>query len=120
MSQRPSSPAARISLRSGDAEAFSIVDASTGSLLGLAERERAYTTVHEGAVYLHLGEQYLVEALDLEGRVALVRPAAVDWYTQVKKETETTIEEAERVERRFGVDLHWGGVSVSEQVVAYA
>jgi DEAD/DEAH box helicase domain-containing protein len=113
-------PAARVSLRSGDADSFAVVDASTGSLLGLAERERAYSTVHEGAVYLHLGEQYLVETLDLEERVALVRPAAVDWYTQVKKETETTIEEAERVERRAGVDLHCGRVSVSEQVVAYA
>ncbi len=113
-------PAARISLRSGDAEAFSIVDASTGSLLGLAERERAYTTVHEGAVYLHLGEQYLVEHLDHTARVALVRPASVDWYTQVKKETETTIEEVERVEPRLGVDLHFGQVSVSEQVIAYA
>jgi DEAD/DEAH box helicase domain-containing protein len=113
-------PAARVSLRSGDADSFAVVDASTGSLLGLAERERAYSTVHEGAVYLHLGEQYLVETLDLEERVALVRRAAVDWYTQVKKETETTIEEAERVERRAAVDLHWGRVSVSEQVVAYA
>jgi DEAD/DEAH box helicase domain-containing protein len=113
-------PAARISLRSGDGEAFSIVDASTGSLLGLAERERAHSTVHEGAVYLHLGEQYLVEQLDHVGRVALVRPASVDWYTQVKKETETTIEESERVERRLGVDLNFGRVSVSEQVIAYA
>jgi DEAD/DEAH box helicase domain-containing protein len=113
-------PAARISLRSGDAEAFAVVDTSTGSLLGLVERERAYSTVHEGAVYLHLGEQYLVEQLDLDGNVALVAPASVDWYTQVKKETETTIEQAERIEQRFGVDLHFGRVSVSEQVIGYA
>jgi DEAD/DEAH box helicase domain-containing protein len=113
-------PAARISLRSGNDDAFTVVDATTGSLLGLVERERAYSTVHEGAVYLHLGEQYLVEALDLEGRVAVVAPASVEWYTQVKKETQTTIEEAERVERRLGVDLHFGRVSVSEQVVAFA
>jgi DEAD/DEAH box helicase domain-containing protein len=76
--------------------------------------------VHEGAVYLHLGEQYLVEQLDHDGRVAVVVPASVDWYTQVKKETETTIEEAERVERRLGLELNFGRVSVSEQVVAYA
>jgi DEAD/DEAH box helicase domain-containing protein len=113
-------PAARISLRSGDNDAFTVVDATTGSLLGLVERERAYSTVHEGAVYLHLGEQYLVETLDHEGRVAVVAPASVDWYTQVKKETETTIEDVERVESRLGVDLHFGGVSVSEQVVAFA
>ena len=113
-------PAARISLRSGDEEAFTVVDSETGSLLGLVERARAYSTVHEGAIYLHLGEQYLAEELDLEGRVALVAPASVDWYTQVKKETETTIEAAERVEQRLGVDLHFGRVSVSEQVIAYA
>jgi DEAD/DEAH box helicase domain-containing protein len=113
-------PAARISLRSGDGEAFTVVDATTGALLGLVERERAYSTVHEGAVYLHLGEQYLVEALDLEGGVVVVAPASVEWYTQVKKETETTIEEAERVATRLGVELNFGRVSVSEQVVAFA
>jgi DEAD/DEAH box helicase domain-containing protein len=113
-------PAARVSLRSGDTEAFTVVEAQTGSLLGLVERDRAYSTVHEGAVYLHLGEQYLVESLDLESRVALVASAAVEWYTQAKKETETAIEEAERVERRLGVDLHFGRVSVTEQVVGYA
>jgi DEAD/DEAH box helicase domain-containing protein len=112
-------PAARISLRAGDMEAFTVVDGETGSLLGLVERDRAYSTVHEGAVYLHLGEQYLVEALDLDGRVAIVSPASVDWYTQAKKETETTIEEVERVESRLGVDLHFGRVSVTEQVVGY-
>jgi DEAD/DEAH box helicase domain-containing protein len=108
-----------VSLRSGDAEAFGIVDAETGSLLGLVERERAYSTVHEGAVYLHLGEQHVVERLDLAGRVALVRPATVDWYTQVRKETETAIAETLRAERRAGVVLHLGRVSVTEQVVAY-
>jgi DEAD/DEAH box helicase domain-containing protein len=113
-------PAARVSLRSGDGEAFTVVDATTGSLLGRVERERAYSTVHEGAVYLHLGEQYLVETLDLEGGIAVVAPASVEWYTQVKKETQTTIEAAERVERRLGVELHFGRVSVLEQVIAFA
>jgi DEAD/DEAH box helicase domain-containing protein len=113
-------PAARISLRSGDAEAFTVVDGGTGALLGLVERDRAYSTVHEGAVYLHLGEQYLVESLSLEDRVAVVSPARVDWYTQAKKESETTIEASERAEERLGVELNFGRVSVTEQVIAYA
>ena len=113
-------PAARISLRSGDLEAFTVVESETGSLLGLVERDRAYSTVHEGAVYLHLGEQYLVESLDLDGRIALVSPASVDWYTQAKRETETTIEAVERAETTRGVELHFGRVSVLEQVVGYA
>ena len=113
-------PAARVSLRSGDAEAFTVVDGTTGSLLGLVERDRAYSTVHEGAVYLHLGEQYLVESLSLEDRVAVVVPGRVDWYTQAKKESETTIEQSLRADRRLGVELHFGRVSVTEQVVGYA
>jgi DEAD/DEAH box helicase domain-containing protein len=112
-------PAARVSLRSGDTDSYTVVDGETGSVLGLVERHRAYSTVHEGAVYLHLGEQYLVRTLDHVARAAVVTPAAVDWYTQAKKETETAIEEALRVERRLGLDLHFGRVSVTEQVVAY-
>ncbi len=112
-------PAGRISLRSGDSEAFTVVDTSTGDVLGLVERERAYSTVHDGAVYLHLGEQYVVSQLDHAGRVALVHRQAVDWYTQVKKETETAVEKTLSSERRAGVQLQFGLVSVTEQVVAY-
>jgi DEAD/DEAH box helicase domain-containing protein len=112
-------PAPRIPLRSTSPDAFVVVDASTGDVLGLAERERAYSTVHEGAVYLHLGRQYLVRELDLQARRALVESFDGDWYTQAKKETETSIEEPLRVERRLGLELSFGRVSVTEQVVAY-
>ncbi len=112
-------PAARVPLRSTSPDAFLVVDAAGGDVLGLAERERAFSTVHEGAVYLHLGRQYLVRELDLAARHALVEPFDGDWYTQAKKETETAIEEPLRVERRLGLELSFGRVSVTEQVVAY-
>jgi DEAD/DEAH box helicase domain-containing protein len=112
-------PAARVSLRSGDTEAFAVVDEETGTVLGLVERERAFSTVHEGAVYLHLGDQHLVTRLDLHARVALVRPAETDWYTQVRKETDTAIEDEQRRARVAGVELALGRVTVTEHVVAY-
>jgi DEAD/DEAH box helicase domain-containing protein len=112
-------PAARFSLRSGAQDSFTIVDATTGSVLGVVERERAYSNVHEGAVYLHLGEQYLVRALDGPTRTAVVEPAAVDWYTQVKKDTNTAIELTLKTARTAGVELQFGRVSVTEQVIAY-
>jgi DEAD/DEAH box helicase domain-containing protein len=113
-------PAGRFGLRSMTPDPFTIVDALTGTVLGLAERERAYSTVHEGAVYLHAGDSYRVVELDLETRTALVEPYAGDYYTQAKKETTTAIEEALRSEQRLGVELVFGRVSVTEQVVAYA
>ncbi len=112
-------PAGRTPLRSSSADPVTVIDASTGTVLGVVERERACTTVHEGAVYLHLGEQWLVRELDLAARRAIVEPFAGDWYTQVKKETSTDVEEPLRVERRLGLELTFGRVSVTEQVVAY-
>ena len=112
-------PAARVSLRSGDTDGFVIVDEESGAVLGHAERERAFSTVHEGALYLHLGDQFAVTTLDLQTRAALVRPVSVDWYTQAKKETETAIVESLHARVVAGVELHHGRVTVSEQVVGF-
>ena len=92
---------------------------STGAVLGLGERSRAYSTVHEGAVYLHLGESYLVRELDERSLHAVVESFRGDWYTQAKKETETTIVRPLREERRLGLDLVFGEIEVTEQVVGY-
>jgi DEAD/DEAH box helicase domain-containing protein len=88
-------------------------------VLGLVERERAFSTVHEGAVYLHLGEAYRVLELDLTVHAALVEGFSADYYTQAKKETTTAIEEAELGARRLGLEVFFGRVSVTEQVIAY-
>ena len=112
-------PAARFGLRSTSPDVFTVVETETGSVLGTIERERAYSTVHEGAIYLHLGESYRVLALDLAARSALVEPFSGDFYTQAKKETMTSIEETLLSERRLGLDLAFGRVSVTEQVVGY-
>jgi DEAD/DEAH box helicase domain-containing protein len=112
-------PAARVSLRSTGSESFAIVDGSTGTVLGIAEQERAFTTVHEGAIYLHLGESYRVRALDFESRTALVESFSGDYYTQAKTETTTAIVEPRRSDRRLGVELTFGSVVVTDQVVGY-
>jgi DEAD/DEAH box helicase domain-containing protein len=112
-------PAAQANLRSASADSFAVVEAQTGTVLGIVERERAYSTVHEGAVYLHLGESYLVRELDVRARAAVVTPYTGDYYTQAKNETATAIEEPLRSELRCGLELTFGRLSVTEQVVAY-
>ena len=59
-------PAAEVSLRSASPESFAIVDVSSGELLGSTEAARAHSTVHEGAVYMHLGSSYEVRELELD------------------------------------------------------
>ncbi len=112
-------PAARISLRSSSPDAVAVVERETGTLLGTVDGARADSTVHEGAVYLHMGEQYLVESMDSATRVALVTPFRGDWYTQVRRHSATVVV-AEREARRLpGADLWFGEIEVTEQVVGY-
>jgi len=119
----PGFPAGEISLRSASLDSVAVIERTSGELLGSVEAERAFTTVHPGAVYLHLGRSYEVRELDIEGRRAVVEAFDGDWYTQPKKETMVYIDEiGERRELGVGAlatGLHFGDVSVTEQVVAY-
>jgi DEAD/DEAH box helicase domain-containing protein len=112
-------PAARVPLRSSSADVFSLIDVASGELIGTLEAARAFSTVHQGAVYLHLGRAYEVEQLDLLDRRALLRPFDGDWFTQPKRETMTAIERL--IERRetMGVRLSFGTVVVTELVTGY-
>jgi DEAD/DEAH box helicase domain-containing protein len=112
-------PAARVSLRSSSPDSFAIVDVSSGELLGQTEAARAHSTVHDGAIYLHMGRSYEVRELDLEHRRALVAPFDGDWYTQPKRETDTNIERLLDRRAALGVTLSFGEVSVTETVLGY-
>ena len=112
-------PAARVSLRSASRDNVAVVDTSSGELLGTVETSRAANTIHDGAIYLHLGRSYEVAELDLDGGRAFVAPFDGNWYTQPKRETDTEIERL--LDRRdvLGVTLSFGRVTVTEQVHAY-
>jgi DEAD/DEAH box helicase domain-containing protein len=112
-------PAARVSLRSASPDSFAVVDTRSGELLGTVEAARAFTTTHQGAVYLHQARSYEVLELDLSSRRALVEPFDGDWYTQPKKETLTEIERLLDRRETMGVTLSYGVVRVTETVIAY-
>ena len=119
MPRHPEFVANRIPLRSASADSVAVIERDSGEMLGLVEAERAFTTVHPGAVYLHLGRSYEVERLDVEERRAIVSGFDGDWYTRPKKETEIYIERTREQREVAGVQLNFGDVSVSEQVIAF-
>ncbi|MDX2065651.1 MAG: DEAD/DEAH box helicase [Fimbriimonadaceae bacterium] len=53
-----------------------------GELLGEMERWRARLSAHAGAIYLHRGNPYRVESLDLGTGVAVLVPSDAPYYTQ--------------------------------------
>jgi DEAD/DEAH box helicase domain-containing protein len=112
-------PAGEVSLRSASPDAFAIIDVASGEMLGSTDGARAHSTVHAGAIYLHMGQSYEVRELDLERRRAFVAPFDGDWYTQPKRQTDTNI--LRLLDRRdeLGVRLSFGDVDVTETVLAY-
>ncbi len=119
MPRRSEFVASHIALRSASADAVAVIERESGEMLGMVEAERAFTTVHPGAVYLHLGRSYEVERLDVEERRAVVSAFDGDWYTRPKKETEIYIERIREQRQVAGVELNFGEVSVTEQVIAF-
>jgi len=112
-------PAGRIALRSSSLDSFAVVEDASGELLGTVEAGRAYSTLHPGAVYMHLGRSYEVLELDPVARHAVVEEFSGDWYTQPKRETDTWIEEIVASREDHGVELSFGEVTVTEQVSAF-
>ncbi|MFL5861922.1 MAG: DEAD/DEAH box helicase [Solirubrobacteraceae bacterium] len=112
-------PAARVALRSASADSFVLLDASSGEVLGTIEAGRAYSTVHEGAVYLHLGRSYHVLQLDLDARRAILEPFDADYFTQAKREIMTYIERLGERRLTHGVTLSYGEVVYTETVTGY-
>jgi DEAD/DEAH box helicase domain-containing protein len=88
-------------------------------MLGTIELARAASTVHPGAIYLHMGKSFEVDTLDLEHGRASLRSFAGDWYTQAKRETDTWIERVIESTEREGVTLHYGEVVVTETVTGF-
>jgi DEAD/DEAH box helicase domain-containing protein len=117
---RPHSPAAETSLRSASSSRFLIVESRDGSILGTLEGERLFRFAHPGAVYLHLGESYLVRRLDLDQRLVLVDDFSGGFYTQAKVDKHVLIA-GQGLPRPLGASasLFFGEIEVTEQVVAY-
>jgi DEAD/DEAH box helicase domain-containing protein len=112
-------PAARVALRSASPDSFALIDVESGELIGQVEAARAYSTVHAGAIYLHLGRSYHVLALDLDARRALLEPFTGGYFTQAKRDSFTYIERLHDRRETLGVGLSFGAVAVSETVLGY-
>ena len=96
-----------------------LVEVGTGRLLGTVDAAASHTSAHTGAVYLHQGESWVVDHLDLEESVALVHAEEPDHTTSAREVTDIAIVDSLRTTAYDGVDLTFGTVDVTHQVVSY-
>mgnify|MGYP001106952019 CR=1 FL=1 len=112
-------PAQGINIRSTSGENFAIIDTSTGSLLETIDASTALFFIFPGAIYLHQGESYLIEKLDLAGRTAYARPVTVNYYTQDKEITDLHILRVTRSKTCRQTRVYLGEVEVTTTVVGF-
>ena len=114
-------PAEGVSLRSAGAEEVAIVRGREegADVLGTVDRGRAPAVVHEGAVYLHDGVAWRVDALDWEEGRAYVSPADGATYTRASGRTDVTpVDTRQRREAR-GAEVAHGELEVRSRVTGY-
>jgi DEAD/DEAH box helicase domain-containing protein len=87
--------------------------------IGEVDLASADWMVHPEAVYLHEGQSYLVDQLDLEHFVADLHPVKLDYYTEPLRETSVRLVERLAQGQVRGATKTHGEIVVTTQVVGY-
>ncbi len=122
-------PAATVSLRNASQNAYTILDASASRdggeeqgknrVLGTVDEGSAFWQVHPQAVYMHDGETYFVDKLDLGERTAYVHKADLDYYTQAVSDTRVDAAEADMEKTWRRAELCFGPCSVLDKLTMF-
>jgi DEAD/DEAH box helicase domain-containing protein len=110
-------PAAKTSLRSASTERVLIQHQD--HTIGETDRYSALWMLHPGAIYLHQGQSYRVQQLDLETNVANVVESEVDYYTEPKSEQTVNLITLHQQTAVPGGDKNLGDLQVTSQVTGY-
>lgn len=108
-----------VDIRGTAGGSVAIVETDTGRMVGSTDAGRAPGTVHPGAVYLHQGETYVVDSLDLDAGVAFVHAGDPGYTTFARETTEITVTGEGQREQYESVTLGLVPVTVTHQVIGY-
>jgi len=112
-------PHPAVDIRGSAGGQVAILEAETGRLLGNTEAGQAPATVHPGAVYLHQGESYVVDSLNLEDGVALVHAEDPGYSTYAREITDIAVTGSGERMQFDAVGLGLVPVSVTHRVIGY-
>ena len=114
-------PADKISLRT-TAESPVVLQAEIDDrlqVIGQIDDSSARWMVHQGAIYLHEGQEFEVSELNLERNFAVMAPVKVDFYTEAIQKV--TIEQISLLKQEtvLGGEKFYGEILVTSQVTGY-
>jgi DEAD/DEAH box helicase domain-containing protein len=121
-------PAEDVSLRSASSETvvLQVKENDAWTAIGQVDLPSAYWMVHPGAVYLHEGQTYLVEQLDVSqsdssgtSHIAWLQAVDVDYYTQPLSETTVQLLEKLEEDQTRGATKSCGEIAVTTRVTGF-
>jgi DEAD/DEAH box helicase domain-containing protein len=114
-------PARTVNVRASSSDTVAIQAGSSAGpvVIGAVDHAGAPRLVHDGAIYLHEGQSYVVEELDLAQSLAQVRAVEVDYYTDVITETEVTELAQHDQSVQSGARAVHGDLRVSQTINGY-
>ncbi|MEY2817813.1 MAG: hypothetical protein RL275_1276 [Chloroflexota bacterium] len=115
-------PAANISLRSASPQSVVLhttADDGRPTIVGTVDGESANWMVHPGAIYMHEAQQYFVQELDLENRIAHLVPVGLDYYTEAQQQSEIQITSLNEQIATRSCEKGYGEIQVTTQVVGF-
>ncbi len=120
LSPQISYPAEGVNIRSASTDRYALLDSADGNReIESVDASVAFFQIHQGAIYLHQGETYLVTELDIPSRTAYAKPVDSAYYTQVREVEDLSIRSRVRNKDVGDVKVCLGGVTVTNHVISY-
>jgi DEAD/DEAH box helicase domain-containing protein len=114
-------PAGDTSLRTASPERIKLVEIGEKGprTIGEVDITSAYWMVHPQAIYLHQGNAFLVNELDLEGLSAYLQPVDYEYYTQPATNIQISMKHLDEKIASAAHILSRGDVKVISQVTGF-
>lgn len=112
-------PHPAVDIRGSTGGQIAILEAGTGRMLGSTGAGQAPASVHPGAVYLHQGDNYVVDSLDFEDGVAFVHAEDPGYTTFARELTDINVTGPGERTEHGPVTVGLVPVSVSNTVTGY-
>jgi DEAD/DEAH box helicase domain-containing protein len=109
-------PAVDVSLRNAGNQ-FQIM--AEDEQVGWVDSDSVKWMTHPQAIYLHQGETWIVQKLDLEDKKVLLQPIEASYFTQTIQHTEIALNDLLQIANVPGGRKHFGRVTVTRTVVGF-
>lgn len=112
-------PAGDYSMRNMDKERYQLINSVNNSVITELDELQAFREIHEGAIYLHDGQTYLVSRLDTENKRGTATPFGDEYYTEVDAKNIISIIKEHKEKIICRTNVKFGDVNVADLFFGY-